>query len=182
MFYFIQSGFIFALPYIAQFLVTIIVGQTVDRIRTRKILSITTLRKLQAIIGKIKILITKKQTIFLYFRYCWHMCIFSSYWLYGMWSYWSSYLLYSCCWFSWFTNMWTDYFASWCCFELCWYEKIYLIKYRNIILWLGTLVGITNALATIPGFVGPYVVGAITNNNVRFLCFVCNEYWLSVYF
>ena len=34
---------------------------------------------------------------------------------------------------------------------------------------LGTLVGITNSLATIPGFVGPYVVGAITNNNVRFL-------------
>ncbi len=32
---------------------------------------------------------------------------------------------------------------------------------------IGILVGITNALATIPGFVGPYVVGAITNNHVR---------------
>ncbi|CAF3872931.1 unnamed protein product [Rotaria sp. Silwood1] len=31
--------------------------------------------------------------------------------------------------------------------------------------YAGTLVGITNTLATIPGFVGPYVVGAITKNN-----------------
>ncbi|CAF4263950.1 unnamed protein product, partial [Rotaria sordida] len=31
--------------------------------------------------------------------------------------------------------------------------------------YAGTLVGITNSLATIPGFVGPYVVGAITKNN-----------------
>lgn len=31
---------------------------------------------------------------------------------------------------------------------------------------LGTLVGITNTLAAIPGFVAPYIVGAITNNNV----------------
>ncbi|CAF4352775.1 unnamed protein product, partial [Rotaria magnacalcarata] len=28
-----------------------------------------------------------------------------------------------------------------------------------------TLAGITNCLGTIPDFVGPYVVGAITNNN-----------------
>ena len=32
---------------------------------------------------------------------------------------------------------------------------------------LGTLVGITNSLAAIPGFVGPFVVGVITNKNVR---------------
>lgn len=31
---------------------------------------------------------------------------------------------------------------------------------------LGTLVGISNSLGTIPGFVGPYVVGAITDKNV----------------
>ncbi|CAF4767658.1 unnamed protein product, partial [Rotaria sp. Silwood2] len=31
--------------------------------------------------------------------------------------------------------------------------------------YAGTLVGITNSLGTIPGFVGPYVVGAITNKN-----------------
>jgi hypothetical protein len=34
--------------------------------------------------------------------------------------------------------------------------------------------GITNSLATIPGFVGPYVVGAITNNNVRFVPYKIN--------
>jgi hypothetical protein len=32
--------------------------------------------------------------------------------------------------------------------------------------YVGTLVGITNTLAAIPGFVAPYMVGAITNNNV----------------
>ncbi|CAF1911314.1 unnamed protein product [Rotaria magnacalcarata] len=31
--------------------------------------------------------------------------------------------------------------------------------------YAGTLAGITNCLGTIPDFVGPYVVGAITNNN-----------------
>ena len=31
---------------------------------------------------------------------------------------------------------------------------------------LGTLMGITNMLAAIPGFVGPMFVGWITNNNV----------------
>jgi len=30
-------------------------------------------------------------------------------------------------------------------------------------------VGITNCLATIPGFVGPLVVGALTDKNVRVL-------------
>lgn len=32
--------------------------------------------------------------------------------------------------------------------------------------YAGTLVGITNSLAAIPGFIGPFVVGAITNGNV----------------
>ncbi len=27
--------------------------------------------------------------------------------------------------------------------------------------------GITNTLASVPGILGPYVVGSITNNNVR---------------
>jgi hypothetical protein len=36
---------------------------------------------------------------------------------------------------------------------------------------VGTLVGITNTLASTPGFIGPYVVGAITNNNVGYLNF-----------
>jgi hypothetical protein len=32
---------------------------------------------------------------------------------------------------------------------------------------IGTLMGITNMLASIPGFLGPMFVGWITNNNVR---------------
>ena len=44
---------------------------------------------------------------------------------------------------------------------------INIINFIFIIFILGTLVGITNTLASIPGFVAPYVVGAITNNNVR---------------
>ncbi len=31
----------------------------------------------------------------------------------------------------------------------------------------GTLMGITNGAATIPGFIGPQVVGILTNNQVR---------------
>ncbi len=38
---------------------------------------------------------------------------------------------------------------------------------RNKIYSIGTLMGITNMLASIPGFVGPMFVGWITNNNVR---------------
>lgn len=44
--------------------------------------------------------------------------------------------------------------------------KIVLIKIKN--LSLGTLMGITNMLAAIPGFVGPMFVGWITNHNVNF--------------
>ena len=36
----------------------------------------------------------------------------------------------------------------------------------NLSTFLGTLVGITNMLASIPGFVGPVFVGWMTNNNV----------------
>lgn len=42
------------MPYVAQLLVTLIVGRLVDYIRVRKILSITVLRKLQAVIGNNK--------------------------------------------------------------------------------------------------------------------------------
>lgn len=44
-------------------------------------------------------------------------------------------------------------------------NSFFVIKFKFYV--LGTLVGITNSLATIPGFVAPYVVGAITNHNVR---------------
>ena len=33
--------------------------------------------------------------------------------------------------------------------------------------YAGVLMGITNAVATIPGMVGPYVVGYLTDNEVR---------------
>lgn len=32
--------------------------------------------------------------------------------------------------------------------------------------------GITNTLATMPGFIGPSIVGAITNKNVSRICHV----------
>ena len=35
--------------------------------------------------------------------------------------------------------------------------------------YAGVLMGITNAAATIPGMVGPYVVGYLTDNEVMFL-------------
>jgi hypothetical protein len=47
------------------------------------------------------------------------------------------------------------------CFSHSFFFKIYLS------LNAGTLVGITNTMASVPGFVAPYVVGAITYNNVR---------------
>ena len=37
----------------------------------------------------------------------------------------------------------------------------------------GTLLGITNAIATIPGFLGPAVVGIMTNDNVSVSLCVC---------
>jgi hypothetical protein len=36
----------------------------------------------------------------------------------------------------------------------------------------GTLMGITNGVATIPGFISPSVVGALTNGNVT-ISYVC---------
>jgi len=34
---------------------------------------------------------------------------------------------------------------------------------------VGTLIGITNTLGTLTGFIGPAVVGAVTNENVRII-------------
>ena len=36
----------------------------------------------------------------------------------------------------------------------------------NVYLFVGTLMGITNTLATLPGIFGPYIVGVITYRNV----------------
>ena len=48
----------------------------------------------------------------------------------------------------------------------------------------GTMLGLTNAAATIPGFVGPQVVGILTNDNVclLFLNLHTNWYISSVIF
>jgi len=35
---------------------------------------------------------------------------------------------------------------------------------------VGTLMGLTNTFATLPGFIGPAVVGAITYRNVSAAC------------
>lgn len=57
--FFLKNGFIFALPYLAQFLMTIIIGRFVDYLRMRRTFSTTVLRKLQAIIGRKKLLLFK---------------------------------------------------------------------------------------------------------------------------
>ena len=43
--------------------------------------------------------------------------------------------------------------------------------YNMQILLTGTLLGLTNAAATIPGFVGPQVVGALTSNVINIFTF-----------
>ncbi|CAF0896386.1 unnamed protein product [Rotaria sordida] len=126
-----QNGFIFALPYFVQSLTTIIVGRIIDRLRARKICSITTLRKIQTIIGAIGT--------------CGFLMAIG----------------YMGC---------NQFRAVLCCilavgflgFQTCGALISQLDVASN---YAGTLVGITNSLATIPGFVGPYVVGAITKDN-----------------
>ena len=41
----------------------------------------------------------------------------------------------------------------------------------------GTLMGLTNGLATIPGFAGPAVVGALTKGNVSTLSYIDMSDW-----
>ena len=45
--------------------------------------------------------------------------------------------------------------------------------------YAGVLKGITNGAATIPGMVGPYVVGYLTDNEVVFFC---SMFYLFIYF
>ncbi|CAF3044070.1 unnamed protein product [Rotaria sp. Silwood2] len=126
-----QNGFIFALPYFVQFLITIIVGQIVDRLRARKTFSITTLRKTQTIIGTIG---TCGFLVAIGYMGC------------------------------------NQFRAVLCCILAVGFLGLQtcgaIISHLDIASnYAGTLVGITNTLATIPGFVGPYVVGVITKNN-----------------
>ncbi|UJR28338.1 hypothetical protein I4U23_009580 [Adineta vaga] len=126
-----ENGFIFALPYFAQFLMTIIFGNIVDRIRARKLLSITKLRKGQTIIGTVG---TCSFLVAIGYTGCDHTgsvicCIFAVAFL-GL--------------------------------HTCGALISHLDVASN---HAGTLVGMTNTLATIPGFIGPAVVGAFTNKN-----------------
>ncbi|CAF1364609.1 unnamed protein product [Rotaria sordida] len=126
-----QNGLLSALPYFAQFLVTIIMGPIVDRIRRRNILSITILRKGQAIIGTLG------------------TCSF----LIG--------IAYMGC---------NQIGAVVCCIIAVGFLGLHtcgpLTSHLDIASnYAGTLMGITNSLAAIPGFIAPYVVGAITNKN-----------------
>ncbi|CAF1524391.1 unnamed protein product [Rotaria magnacalcarata] len=126
-----QNGLIFALPYCAQFLTIIAVGQTVDRLRARNSFSITTLRKAQAIIGTIG---SCSCLVAIGYMNC------------------NKIAAVVCCIFA------VGFLGAQTCGPI--------IAHLDIASnYAGTIVGITNSLATIPGFVGPYVVGAITNNN-----------------
>ena len=47
-------------------------------------------------------------------------------------------------------------------------KSSYIVNHLDIApRYAGVLMGITNTFATIPGMVGPYVVGYLTNNEVR---------------
>jgi ACS family sodium-dependent inorganic phosphate cotransporter-like MFS transporter 5 len=126
-----ENGFLFALPYVVQLLTTLAVGRTVDYLRVRKIFSVTTLRKSQAVIGMIG---TCAFLISIGYMGCNHIGAVT------------------CCVFA----------VGFLGFQTCGPIISHLDVASN---YAGILVGITNALATIPGFVGPYVVGAITNNH-----------------
>ena len=41
--------------------------------------------------------------------------------------------------------------------------------FGEILSTVGTLIGITNTLGSLTGFIGPAVVGAVTNGNVRII-------------
>ena len=82
---FFQSGFLFALPYIAQLLMTFISGYIAERLRARTTFSIRTRRRAQTIIGKKKLFDRIQYDFWLFhFRYTWCMRIFSCYRLHGM--------------------------------------------------------------------------------------------------
>ncbi|CAF1220575.1 unnamed protein product [Rotaria sordida] len=118
-----QSDLIFSIPYFAQFLVIVVSGPIVDRIRARNILSITILRKGQTIIGTLG---TCSFLIAIGYMGCNHIG------------------------------------AVICCIIALGFLGLHtcgpIISHLDVASnYAGTLVGITNSLATIPGFVGPYV-------------------------
>ncbi|CAF1005945.1 unnamed protein product [Adineta ricciae] len=126
-----KNGVMFAIPYFFMMIVIIVSGQIADRLRARKTLSTTTVRKLQTIIGGVG---SSAFLVAIGYVGCSKVgamiCITSAVAFIG-------------------------FHSSGC-------HISHLDIASN---YAGTLVGITNTLASIPGFVGPYVVGAITYEN-----------------
>ena len=58
--------------------------------------------------------------------------------------------------------------------DLAVWDIILLMFYASV----GTLMGITNGLATIPGLLSPSVVGALTDGNVRSVVYFFNDFWM----
>ncbi|CAF1344084.1 unnamed protein product, partial [Didymodactylos carnosus] len=138
-----KNGVMFAIPYIFILVVIVISGQLADCIRARHILSTTNVRKLQTIIGKEMLFIIPRS--------------FS-----GVGSSTSLILIgYVNC------NHVAAVICVTCAVAFIGFHSAGCqISHLDIAAnHAGTLVGITNTLASIPGFVGPYVVGAITNGN-----------------
>ena len=70
----------FAIPYIFIMIVIVISGQIADRLRARKIMSTTAVRKLQTLIGFNFYLFFCKIR-FIENRWCWFIRIFDTHWL-----------------------------------------------------------------------------------------------------
>lgn len=126
-----SNGLMFAIPYVFMMIVIVSSGQLADRIRAKKILSTTAVRKIQTLIGGVG------SSLFLILvgyvgcsRVGAMICITLAVAFVGVHS------------------------------PGC---QISHLDIANN--YAGTLIGITNTLASIPGFVAPAVVGAITYNN-----------------
>ncbi|CAF1205946.1 unnamed protein product [Didymodactylos carnosus] len=126
-----ENGFLFALPYFCQSVITVCAGNIMERIRKKTKLTTTSIRKIPTIIGCVGLSISL--VAIGYFecnRIGAVLCCILAVGFIG------------------FLNVGS--------------AVSYLDLAPN---YAGTLVGITNTLGTIPGFVGPLIVGAITNHN-----------------
>ncbi|CAF1419595.1 unnamed protein product [Rotaria magnacalcarata] len=126
-----NNGFMFAIPYIFIMIVIVISGQVADRVRHRKMMSTTTVRKVQTIIGGVG---SSLFLVLIGYVGCSKVGAMSCITL---------------------AVAFIGFHSSGC-------QISHLDIASN---YAGTLVGITNTLAALPGIVAPYVVGAITNNN-----------------
>ena len=137
----------FAIPYVCNLVFTIISGHTADRIRAKGLLSTTATRRWQTIIGRIN------KTIEIDLKCSSGACGTSIFLvLVGV---------IGC------NHILAVVFISLSVAFIGFQASGSLISHLDIASnYAGTLVGITNMLAAIPGFVGPMFVGWMTNNNV----------------